>query len=59
MQARDVKNAADARRIVEARGLTHIKLGLVVETCHRLTVMYSGEAVEAGDIGSVLNRPRV
>jgi glutamine synthetase len=29
MQARDVKNAADARRIVEARGLTHIKLGLV------------------------------
>src|SRR5260221_14024943 len=29
MQARDVKNAADARSIVEARGLTHIKLGLV------------------------------
>ena len=29
MQARDVKNAADARRIVEARGLSHVKLGLV------------------------------
>jgi glutamine synthetase len=29
MQARSVKNAADARRIVEARGLSHVKLGLV------------------------------
>jgi peptide/nickel transport system ATP-binding protein len=33
-------------------------LGLIVETCHRLTVMYSGEAVEAGDIGSVFNEMR-
>ncbi len=33
-------------------------LGLILETCHRLTVMYSGEAVEAGDIGSVFNEMR-
>jgi len=29
MQARDVKTAADAKRIVEARALSHVKLGLV------------------------------
>ena len=33
-------------------------LGLILETCSRLTVMYSGEAVEAGDIRSVFNNMR-
>ena len=33
-------------------------LGLILETCGRLTVMYSGEAVETGDIGSVFNNMR-
>jgi len=33
-------------------------LGLILETCARLTVMYSGEAVETGDIGSVFNNMR-
>lgn len=33
-------------------------LGLVLETCSRLTVMYSGEAVESGDIREVFNRMR-
>ncbi|SHE43158.1 L-glutamine synthetase [Modicisalibacter ilicicola DSM 19980] len=28
MQARDVKSVEDARRLVEARGLTHVKVGL-------------------------------
>ena len=28
-------------------------LGLILETCSRLTVMYSGEAVESGDIAAV------
>ena len=28
MQAREVKSAADARRIVEARGLSHVKIGV-------------------------------
>ena len=30
-------------------------LGLILETCSRLTVMYSGEAVEVGDVGDVFN----
>ncbi|MBY8978198.1 ABC transporter ATP-binding protein [Rhodobacteraceae bacterium NNCM2] len=30
-------------------------LGLILETCDRITVMYSGEAVEEGDIGTVFN----
>jgi peptide/nickel transport system ATP-binding protein len=33
-------------------------LGLILETCNRLTVMYSGEAVETGDIRSVFNEMR-
>src|ERR1041385_4653428 len=33
-------------------------LGLIVDTCHRLTVMYSGEAVETGEIGAVFNQMR-
>ncbi|MGI1660619.1 dipeptide ABC transporter ATP-binding protein [Palleronia sp. KMU-117] len=33
-------------------------LGLVMEVCDRLCVMYSGEAVETGDIRDVFNRMR-
>ncbi|MCL5775406.1 ABC transporter ATP-binding protein [Limibaculum sp. FT325] len=33
-------------------------LGLILETCDRITVMYSGEAVEEGDIETVFNRMR-
>ncbi|MBV9522669.1 MAG: ABC transporter ATP-binding protein, partial [Alphaproteobacteria bacterium] len=33
-------------------------LGLILETCNRLTVMYSGEAVESGDIRGVFNKMR-
>jgi peptide/nickel transport system ATP-binding protein len=33
-------------------------LGLILETCHRITVMYSGEAVEVGDIETVFNNMR-
>src|SRR5690606_18845469 len=33
-------------------------LGLILETCHRITVMYSGEAVEVGDIETVFNDMR-
>ena len=33
-------------------------LGLILETCDRLTVMYSGEAVEVGDIHTVFNNMR-
>ncbi|SEE70234.1 peptide/nickel transport system ATP-binding protein [Rhizobiales bacterium GAS191] len=33
-------------------------LGLILETCSRLTVMYSGEAVESGDIQSVFTQMR-
>ena len=33
-------------------------LGLILETCSRLTVMYSGEAVESGDIASVFRKMR-
>jgi peptide/nickel transport system ATP-binding protein len=33
-------------------------LGLVRETCDRVTVMYSGEAVEAGPVASVFRNPR-
>src|SRR5258708_21168646 len=33
-------------------------LGLILETCNRLTVMYSGEAVESGDIRSVFDSMR-
>jgi peptide/nickel transport system ATP-binding protein len=33
-------------------------LGLILETCSRLTVMYSGEAVEAGAIGDVFSKMR-
>ncbi|MEM8697540.1 MAG: ABC transporter ATP-binding protein [Pseudomonadota bacterium] len=31
-------------------------LGLILETCDRITVMYSGEAVEEGDIDTVFNK---
>jgi peptide/nickel transport system ATP-binding protein len=33
-------------------------LGLILETCSRLTVMYSGEAVESGGIESVFTKMR-
>ena len=33
-------------------------LGLILETCSRLTVMYSGEAVESGDIEAVFTKMR-
>ncbi len=33
-------------------------LGLILETCNRLTVMYSGEAVEIGEIGAVFDHMR-
>jgi peptide/nickel transport system ATP-binding protein len=33
-------------------------LGLILETCSRLTVMYSGEAVETGAIGDVFEHMR-
>jgi peptide/nickel transport system ATP-binding protein len=33
-------------------------LGLVLETCDRICVMYSGEAVERGDIGDVFDKMR-
>ena len=33
-------------------------LGLILETCDRITVMYSGEAVEEGDIETVFNNMR-
>ncbi|WP_371060165.1 dipeptide ABC transporter ATP-binding protein [Rhodosalinus sp. 5P4] len=33
-------------------------LGLVLETCDRICVMYSGEAVERGDIDTVFNKMR-
>ncbi|PLX38557.1 MAG: ABC transporter ATP-binding protein [Hyphomicrobiales bacterium] len=33
-------------------------LGLILETCDRITVMYSGEAVEVGDVNTVFNAMR-
>ena len=33
-------------------------LGLILETCDRVTVMYSGEAVETGAVGEVFDRMR-
>ena len=33
-------------------------LGLILETCDRITVMYSGEAVEFGTVGEVFDRMR-
>jgi peptide/nickel transport system ATP-binding protein len=33
-------------------------LGLVLETCDRITVMYSGEAVEVGTVGQVFDQMR-
>ena len=33
-------------------------LGLVLEVCNRITVMYSGEAVETGSIGDVFDKMR-
>ena len=33
-------------------------LGLILETCSRITVMYSGEAVEVGDVGDVFDDMR-
>ena len=33
-------------------------LGLILETCDRITVMYSGEAVEAGSVKDVFDRMR-
>nr|MCH9673978.1 ABC transporter ATP-binding protein [Gammaproteobacteria bacterium] len=33
-------------------------LGLILETCNRMTVMYSGEAVETGPVGAVFDAMR-
>jgi peptide/nickel transport system ATP-binding protein len=33
-------------------------LGLILETCNRITVMYSGEAVEVGTVGEVFDQMR-
>jgi len=33
-------------------------LGLILETCDRISVMYSGEAVETGDVSDVFDRMR-
>ena len=33
-------------------------LGLILETCHRITVMYSGQAVEVGDVPDVFETMR-
>ena len=33
-------------------------LGLILETCNRITVMYSGEAVETGTVNEVFDRMR-
>jgi peptide/nickel transport system ATP-binding protein len=33
-------------------------LGLILETCHRITVMYSGEAVEVGTVEEVFDQMR-
>jgi peptide/nickel transport system ATP-binding protein len=33
-------------------------LGLILETCDRITVMYSGEAVEVGTVGEVFDKMR-
>src|SRR5688572_25338042 len=33
-------------------------LGLILETCHRITVMYSGEAVEIGTVEEVFDQMR-
>ena len=33
-------------------------LGLILETCDRITVMYSGEAVEVGSVGDVFDKMR-
>ena len=33
-------------------------LGLILETCDRITVMYSGEAVETGTVGEVFDQMR-
>jgi peptide/nickel transport system ATP-binding protein len=34
-------------------------LGLILETCHRITVMYSGEAVEVGSVRDVFRTMRM
>ncbi|MEL6374999.1 MAG: ABC transporter ATP-binding protein [Pseudomonadota bacterium] len=50
------------REIAQAYGTSMIyishNLGLILETCDRITVMYSGEAVEFGDIRTVFNNMR-
>ncbi|MGP1396627.1 MAG: dipeptide ABC transporter ATP-binding protein [Inquilinaceae bacterium] len=33
-------------------------LGLILETCSRVCVMYSGEVVETGDIADIFDKPR-
>tara|TARA_R110002110_G_scaffold16027_5_gene70317 strand:+ start:2748 stop:4856 length:2109 start_codon:yes stop_codon:yes gene_type:complete len=50
------------REIAEEFGTSLIfishNLGLILETCDRITVMYSGQAVEIGDIGDVFDEMR-
>ena len=50
------------REISENSGTSMIyishNLGLIRETCQRITIMYSGQAVETGGIGEVFNNMR-
>lgn len=50
------------REIAEEFGTSLIfishNLGLILETCDRITVMYSGQAVEIGEIGDVFDEMR-
>ncbi|MSO65035.1 MAG: ABC transporter ATP-binding protein [Alphaproteobacteria bacterium] len=53
----------DLIRAVQRRYRTGIlfvshNLGLVNQVCDRVAVMYAGEAVEVGDVATVLHRPR-
>ena len=50
------------REIADESGTSMIyishNLGLILETCDRITVMYSGEAVELGDVDAVFDMMR-
>ena len=50
------------RDIAEEHGTSLIfishNLGLILETCKRISVMYSGEVVENGDVNTVFNKMR-
>jgi peptide/nickel transport system ATP-binding protein len=50
------------KELAETSGTSMIfvshNLGLILETCNRITVMYSGEAVETGPVDSVFDKMR-